>query len=279
MQTRRIAINGIEVACSDAGTGAPPFVLVHGFTGHRDDFLARLPALAQRTRVLAPDLRGHGDATHTGLPDTHTFDQLVDDLRALLDALDVPTCDLLGHSLGGMVTLRFALAYPERLRSLVFMNTAPFAPGAYGTDAFVKAGAIAEAKGMVRLQELIERASRDRDDKLPSDRQTEKWGEFYWEHQRRRYAAMDPVTYGALGVEMATQDSQVPRLGEITCPTTVLVGDDDESFLDGADALEAGIPGAVRVTIPDAGHHPHMENPDPWLEAIFQHLDRAAQAG
>jgi 2-succinyl-6-hydroxy-2,4-cyclohexadiene-1-carboxylate synthase len=276
--TRRVEINGIEVAVSEAGAGGRPLLLVHGFTGHRDDFIDRIPELAERGRVIAPDLRGHGSSSHTGRAESFDFEQLVDDQRALLDTLGVDRCDLLGHSLGGMLTLRFALAYPERVASLILLNTAPFAPDAYDPAVFEKAGAIALSKGMARLQELVEQSARNAVDPSAADRQTEKWADRYWTHHRRRYREMDPAAYGALGAAMLGQASLVPRLGEIRCPTTVIVGCDDRKFLRGADAMAAAIPGARRVTIPDAGHHPHMENPEAWLAAMREHLGSASAA-
>jgi len=269
--TRRVEINGIEVAVSEAGTGGLPLLLVHGFTGHRDDFLDHIPDLAEQRRVLAPDLRGHGSSTHTGRAETFDFDQLVDDLRELLDVLGIERCDLLGHSLGGMVTLRFTLTYPERVASLILLNTAPFAPDAYEPEVFVKAGAIALAKGMAGLQELVERSSRDAADPSPADRQAEKWADRYWTHHRRRYREMDPAAYGALGAAMVGQESLVPRLADIRCPTTVIVGAEDRKFLHAADVMAEAIAGARRVTIPEAGHHPHMENPEAWLVAMREH--------
>ncbi len=274
MKTRRVAWDDVEALCSEAGSGERPLVLIHGFTGHRDDFVEQIPNLALQGRVLAPDLRGHGDFTHTGRPETFRFDQLAEDLAALLDVLEVGRCDLLGHSMGGMVTLRFALSRPERIHSLILMNTAPFAPLGYTREGMEKAGGIARAKGMAVLQELIEKSARAHESDRPSDRQTKKWGERYWEHHRKRYLAMDPAAYTPLGVEMLDQKSLVPRLCEIQCPTSVLVGSDDESFLPGADALETGIPQARRITIPDAGHHPHVENSEAWLDAIHQHFNR-----
>jgi pimeloyl-ACP methyl ester carboxylesterase len=281
VQTRRIRIDDIEISCAEAGeagqTGdGAPLVMVHGFTGHRDDFRDVLPELARDGWVLAPDLRGHGDCTHTGRAETFTFAQLVDDLNVLLDALEIERCDLLGHSFGGMVALRFVLAHPERVASLVLMDTAPFAPDGYDRGVFEKAGAIAEARGMSFLQELVEKAGRADSAPNPSDKQTRKWGDYYWEHMRKRYGAMDPAAYAAFGLEMMDQSSLADRLGEIACPATILVGSDDEAFQRGADAFEAGIPAAKRVTIEDAGHHPHIENTAPWLAALRAHRARAA---
>ena len=278
MRTERLALGEIELAYNEVPGPGRPLVLVHGLTGHRDDFRWRMPELADLGRLLAPDLRGHGDFTHTGRAESCTFEQLVADLEAWLDALAIEQCDLLGHSFGGMLALRFALAHPERVASLIAMDTAPFAPEAYTRETFEKAGAIARARGMAFLQELVEQAMRANPDPAASDRQAAKWGELYWPHQRRRYAAMDPVAYGALALAMVDQASLVPRLAGIRCPTTVLVGADDTEFLSGADALAAGIPDAVRITLPDAGHHPQMENPPAWSAAVRAHLRRARGA-
>jgi len=276
VRTLRIRIDDIEVSCSEAGAGDPPLVMLHGLTGHRDDFLECLPGLAARRRVLAPDLRGHGDATHVGGDGSYDFERLVRDLERLLQALDVPRCHLLGHSFGGMVALRFVLAHPERVASLVLMSTAPFAPDGYDRGTFEKAGAIAVARGMAFLQQLVEKAGRALANPAPSDLQVRRWSERYYAHMRKRYGAMDPVAYRWLGCAMVEQRSLVPRLGEIRCPATVLVGSDDEGFLEGADALEAGIAAARRITLEDAGHHPHIEATEAWTEAIEAHLARVA---
>jgi pimeloyl-ACP methyl ester carboxylesterase len=250
--------------------------MLHGLTGHRADFRPRLRELADTGRLLAPDLRGHGDFTRTGRAETCTFPQLVEDLRALLDAWEIPACDLLGHSFGGMVALRFVLAHPGRVASLIAMDTAPFCPAAYTPEFFAKAGAIARARGMAFLQERAEQHARSDPDPSASDRQTRKWADRYWPHHRLRYRAMDPVAYGALGEAMTRQEPVTDRLGEIRCPVTVLVGGEDEEFLAGADALAEGIADARRVTLPDAGHHPQMESPRAWLEAVEAHLRRVA---
>lgn len=277
MQTRRISLGDVELSCSEIKGEGRAFVLLHGLTGHRHDFRARLPDLADLGWLLAPDLRGHGDFTQTGREETFSFAQLSADLLAFLDAERIETCDLLGHSFGGMLALRFVLEHPQRVASLVLMDTSPFAPEGYARAAFEKAGAIARARGMEFLQQAVEKASRANALPSASDRQIEKWADAYWAHHQLRYRSMDPVGYGALALCMMDQASIEHRLGEIACPTSVLLGSDDVEFLRGADALVAGIPGALRVTIPDAGHHPHMENPAAWLAAVRAHLARASR--
>lgn len=276
---RRARVNQIEIAYDEFGSasdGGRPLVLVHGLTGHRADWQARQGELARLGRCIAPDLRGHGDSTNTGDAGSYRFAQLVDDLRALLDHLEVDRCDLLGHSVGGMVALRFALEQPDRVASLVAMDTAPFAPVGYSARLFEAGGAYAREHGMPALQQRAEEVAKSgKRPASPSDRHIERWADRYWPHHRRRFSAMDPLAYQELGYEMVGQQGVAERLAEIRCPALVMVGSDDTDFLPGADALEAGIPGARRVTIPEAGHHPHQENPEEWLRVLREHLARA----
>lgn len=273
--TRRLSLPGLEIDCDDLGeTRGLPIVLLHGFTGHRDDFEGVRDRLAQWTRVIVPDLRGHGGARHEGGVEAHTFEALVGDLARVLEALEEPRCHLLGHSMGGMIALRFTLAYPERVASLVLMSTSHTVPAGMQAETLRKAGEIALARGMPRLQELVERRQRDGASEEPADRHIERWADRYWPHMRRRYAVMDPNAYMGFGQEMASQSSLEGRLHEIACPTTVLVGEDDRPFLAAADAMTREIPGAVRFTLANAGHHPHQENPDAWWRAMEDHWRR-----
>jgi pimeloyl-ACP methyl ester carboxylesterase len=275
---RRASVNQIEIAYDDFGGVADegrPLVLVHGLTGHRADWDARQAELSSLGRCIAPDLRGHGDSTNTGDAGSYRFAQLVDDLGALLDHLAIDRCDLLGHSVGGMVALRFALAQPERVASLVAMDTAPFAPVGYSRKLFEAGGAYAREHGMAALQQRAEEVAKSgRRPASASDRHIDRWADRYWPHHRRRFNAMDPLAYQELGYEMVGQQGVADRLAEVRCATLVMVGADDSDFLPGADALESGISGAERVTIPQAGHHPHQENPDVWLQALRDHLAR-----
>jgi pimeloyl-ACP methyl ester carboxylesterase len=274
MRTKRVRLGDVELLCNEEPGEGRAFVLVHGLTGHRDDFRTRLPELADLGWLLAPDLRGHGDFTQTGVEATFAFPQFVADLEAFLDAEGIESCDLLGHSFGGMVSLRFVLEHPARVASLILMDTSPFTPDGYSRDALEKAGEIARARGMEFLQEIVERASRANPNPSASDAATERWGGAYWPHHRLRYTAMEAAAYGPLALSMMDQTSLESRLGEISCPTSVIVGAEDVEFLRAADAFEAGIPGAVRTTIPEAGHHPHMENPAAWSAAVRAHLGR-----
>jgi 2-succinyl-6-hydroxy-2,4-cyclohexadiene-1-carboxylate synthase len=275
---KSVLVNGLQVAYDEAGSGGRPFVLVHGFTGSRVDFAEQMPALAERGRTLAPDLRGHG-ASGRGAESEYSFDQLARDVLGFLDAVGVERCDLLGHSMGGMVALRIVLAHPERVASLVLMDTAaaPLAlPGLSFLDAAAK---IAREQGMEQLY-AISRQFNEADPNRPAAirKHLERVGaDKYWAWVRDKMLAMDAHAFAALGPELARTEALLPRLGEIRCATLVMVGAEDVPFLKPAELMTAAIPGARQITIPDAAHQPQLENPEAWLAAIVDHLDRARQ--
>jgi len=267
-----VSLGDLEISYDDlapsAADGGLPLVLLHGFTGHRDDFAGVRDALARDRRVLIPDVRGHGAASRPpGV--RYDFESAREDLRAFLDAVGVERCHLLGHSMGGMLVLRFVLAYPDSVASLILMDTSPDRPAGMEAGPLQAGAHLAREHGMDGLQQRIETATRAAGEPAPY---RARWGERYWEHHRLRYHEMDPVAYDEFGRAMVEQSSLVPRLGEIRCPALIIVGEDDSSFLPGARAMAADIANARHVLIADAEHHPHEENREAWLEAVARHL-------
>ena len=95
----------------------------HGFAGVAESWEWQLTHFAHRYRVVAPDLRGHGqsDAPHSD----YSMPELVEDMRDTVEALDLPErFVLIGHSFGGAICIEFAAAYPERIAKLVLVASA-----------------------------------------------------------------------------------------------------------------------------------------------------------
>jgi 2-succinyl-6-hydroxy-2,4-cyclohexadiene-1-carboxylate synthase len=253
-----IAVNGIEVSVADHGSADDhPLVLVHGFTGRASDWDGVVDDLTQHRRVLTVEHRGHGHSTNTGDASTYTFDQLVLDLAAVVDALGLERFDLLGHSMGGVVAMRYALAHPERLTSLVLMDTGAGASHDEVAATFMRAGIErARAEGLLAVHEQLARF-------LPEETRATV---------RQNFELMDPVAFCALGEELLTHPSILDQLAGLALPTTVLVGEHDAGLRSAADDLAAAIPGARLVVVPDAGHSPQVENRAAWLEAMRSHL-------
>ena len=274
-RSQRVRIDEIELSYDEAGEGERAFVLVHGFTGCRDDFATQLPALAAQGRTIALDQRGHGDATNTGDARSYNLAQLADDLLRFVDALGLARFDLLGHSMGGMVVQRFTLANPDRVASLVLMDTAS-APlgGRMPREMFQKGAEIARAIGMDGLHEIIRNNADQNAQRTAPDRRLEQeWGaDKYWARVRRGLTSMDVEAFEALGIELGSGEATTPRLAEIACPTTVLVGAEDTPFVAASQVMHAAIRGSRLAVIPDGGHSPQLEAPGAWLAAIEAHL-------
>jgi pimeloyl-ACP methyl ester carboxylesterase len=273
----RVRVGEIEIEVEEAGEGERPFVLLHGFTGSRDDFRDVFGELSRHGRTVVPDQRGHGGSTNTGNPEGYTLECLVADLAGLLDALAIERCDLLGHSMGGMVAMRFALAHPARVASLVLMDTAPASIDGVPKPVRDAGAKIAREQGMETLYQLL-RARATSDPALPASmrRVIEAAGpEAFFERVRRKLLAMDPEAFASLLTVLAEHEGVEHRLGEIRCPATVIVGAEDTAFLAPSAQMAASIPGAHHVVIPDAAHSPQIENREAWLAAVTAHLSRA----
>lgn len=255
-------VNGVGIAYEDHGEGAP-FVLVHGWTGSGRDWTALARRLtAGGRRVIAPHLRGHGDSTSTGDPASYTFDHLVADLEGLLDTLGLERVDLLGHSMGGLVAMQYAVRHPERVRSLIPMDT----------------GAVPTPGAGAWMQQLIELVTEHglaayqaaaADAAFPGGQPADGFAAFTYALER-----LDPVAFVRFAEQLTTYPSFLHTLSGLTMPATVLVGVDDTSLRDAADGLTATIPGAVLEVVPGAAHWPHVENPDGWLAALDRHFAR-----
>jgi pimeloyl-ACP methyl ester carboxylesterase len=117
---RYVHARGLRVHVAEAGDG-PALVLQHGWPQHWYAWHRVIPALAQRFRVICPDMRGFGwtDAPRSG----YGKENLADDLLAVCDALELERMSLAGHDWGGFVALVAALRAPERVERLVLLNT------------------------------------------------------------------------------------------------------------------------------------------------------------
>jgi len=114
--------DGVEIAFLDEGAGEP-IVLVHGFASNaavnwvHPGWIATLTKAGRR--AIALDNRGHGASAKLYDPAAYHSAVMAEDVRALIDHLGVPSADVMGYSMGARIAAFFALAHPERVRSLI----------------------------------------------------------------------------------------------------------------------------------------------------------------
>ena len=272
MHERRLDVaTGIELAVLEAGMGGRPLLLVHGFTGAKEDFADHLDEVAAAGwHVVAPDLRGHGGSGRADAGD-YSLKAFAGDLLALVDALGWERFTLLGHSMGGMVAQVAALEAggAARLDGLVLMDTSHGPLGGIDPDLLALGKSVVTDGGM----EALVVAQRDVEGALdtPANQRVTAERPGYAEFGEAKARACAPEMWlGMIDEIVATQADRLDDLaaGLAGVPTLVLVGEQDEPFLAHADRLAGAIPGARLVVVPDAGHSPQFENPDSYVEAL-----------
>jgi pimeloyl-ACP methyl ester carboxylesterase len=119
----RVRNGSVEIAYIDEGRGEP-IVLIHGFASNKEvnwinpGWVSTLRRAGRR--VIAVDNRGHGASSKLYIPDAYHCGLMADDVRALLDDLDIGRADIMGYSMGARITAFLALDHPERVRSVIF---------------------------------------------------------------------------------------------------------------------------------------------------------------
>jgi len=265
---RTIDVGDVTLAVDDRGGGdATPLVLVHGFTGGRIDWADVIDDLATERRVVAWDHRGHSDSTNTGDRSTYTFDQLLADAVGALDELGVDRCHLLGHSMGGIIAQRLVLRHPERVESLVLMDTLAEPALALPSEWVDGTVTMGRTQGMAAVAELMAGFARSSSVAPEADRPR------IAERARHKLSNMDVEAFAGLAEQLQTFPPQLEALAAVRCPTTVLVGEHDAPLRAAATAIAEAVPGAELVVIDGAAHCPQEERRELWLAAVRRHLD------
>jgi pimeloyl-ACP methyl ester carboxylesterase len=256
--------DGVELAVEVAGSG-PGLLLVHGHGGAKEDFADHVERLARRHTVVVFDHRGHGASGHPPSAESYSLARLRADTWAVADAVGLDRFRVLGHSMGGMVVRRMPLEHPERVEALVLMDTSAARIPVLVPELVEAAAEIGFTQGKDVLHEMLVAAG-TLDTPAYKRMLADRPG--YAEFDARKWADTSIVAWGTLAVEIANQDDDLSRLRGVSCPTLVIVGAQDDAFLDASRSMAATIPGAQLAMLPNAGHSPQFEAPDAWAAAL-----------
>ncbi|MGA9642660.1 MAG: proline iminopeptidase-family hydrolase [Terriglobales bacterium] len=282
--------HGALIYYQSVGRGAP-LMIIHGGPGASHDyFLPYLLPLMRTSRLVFIDERGSGKSSKIEDPTQYNIANMVEDIEAVRQALDLGKISLLGHSFGGALVQAYAFKYQKNLSHLILGST--FASTKELNQALAKMKAemnpkerdrvnALEAAGLFGKGELWEHG------RYPEEYAKLAWGKGYFpyvyqNHPDPNYDPLASNTGTAWDVyrEMWGSDGEfvvdgnlkeveyLGQLSQIKVPTLIIVGDHDESDPRMSQEMHEKIAGSQLVILPNSGHMTFEDQPEKFLRAV-----------
>ncbi len=260
-----IDVGEVPIAITEfPNAGRTPLVLLHGIGSRGQSWWPVTDALAERFHLFQLDLRGHGAS---GKPEGgYRIESFVADLDAVLDALELETPRIMGHSLGALVTLLWASAHPERASALVLedppLRTQPEILGAF--DGWQQLSSLTPEEAAAWYQ-----------------REYPHWSAEDCLRRAQTITSTAPGVFrdlrAASAEALANGDTDRTRtLSTVQSPALLLRGNPELGGMvpaEDAERFVAVLPRARVVTIPDAGHGLHRDATEAFLAAAIPFLE------
>lgn len=256
----KATINNVQLAYDDHGVGLP-VIFLHAFPLNRRMWEGELMALLgeERYRLVALDWRGFGESEiTTGISSMELF---AGDVAGLMDALGIQNAILCGLSMGGYAAFAFLRKYPQRVAGLILADTRPGADTPEAQANRENVAQIAETQGTgaiadLQVPRLISEYTRKRHPEVEA-------------RIRQLIDEATPQGIAAASRGMVQRADSTELLGGISCPTLVIVGEQDALIPPAVTQDYASrIPGVQFTVIPQAGHLSNLEQPEAFLQAM-----------
>ena len=244
-----------------------PIIILHGLFGMLDNWRSMARSLEEQYQCILADLRNHGKSPHAEEID---YNLMAEDVKEVMDHLRLETVHLWGHSMGGKVAMQLALAYPERIKTLVVIDISPRAYPPHHDN-------VLDAIGAIHLGEIAERSEAEQilRNHLGNDEATIQFllknlsrrpgGGFEWKANMpvliREY---DSFMHG-ISSDRSFKKPVLFVRGELSNSVK------DEDWPE----IQQLFQEARLVTIPGAGHWVHADKPDELKEAILAFMETA----
>ena len=239
-------------------------LILHGLLGSSRNWQTVGRELSDSFHVCALDFRNHGESPWR---DEHTYDLMVDDVMTWMDHHGVETAVIIGHSMGGKVAMRMACRHPERVTHLIAVD---IAPRAYPSTHLLEF----EAMHALRLDRVESRTGAEELMKpLVADWGLRKFlltnlergedGRFGWK-----------VNITAIEEGMSALEDEPLRENDLYAGSTLFLLGGKSGYFRNGDEMKARhhFPGAIIVRISEAGHNPHFETRERFVEEVRRFL-------
>jgi pimeloyl-ACP methyl ester carboxylesterase len=265
---KKVKVADIMVSYTDTGKHkTPTLVFIHGFPFNKAMWEGQSRALADTCRVIAFDLRGHGE-TDAGRENI-SINGFSRDLIGFMDALELQEVMLCGLSMGGYIALNAISRHPERFSALILSDTQCIADSPEGKKKRMLAIEKIKKQGVdtyadESLANLFSRTS------LASQNS-------YVESIKEMIRGTSRHTLCDTLLALANREETCSSLSSILVPTLILVGEEDKiTPPSAAEFMHKRIKGSELVVIPGSGHLPNLENPSVFNTKLREFVQRAA---
>ncbi|GKQ33886.1 alpha/beta fold hydrolase [Streptomyces sp. A012304] len=272
------APDGTRLAYHLRGEGAP-LVVLPGGPMRASAYLGDLGGLSAHRRLVLLDLRGTGDSEVPADPATYRCDRLVDDVEALRDHLGLESMDLLAHSAGGSLALRYAARHPRRVARLALITATPWALGMPATpeDRLAAARLRADEPWFADAFPAFEAWLAGKSDFDPA------FAPFFhgrWDEAARAHAAADDEQSNDEAAEVYGSDGAYDppatraALAGLSAEVLVLAGELDGGPRPGLARRTADVFRHAQLAVqPGAGHYPWLDDPEWFVRRTVAFLD------
>jgi len=242
-------------------------ILIHPIGGNIEIWKDEISLILKKDlRIIAYDLRGHGNS-NMGTRNNFTISHLVQDLKMLIDNLNIKKCTLIGHSIGGSIASVYAGQFPENIEAIILINGSSVRIPDKDLEKHYTTRKIALTSGMDKLAEWTRHEGRESEKALQDEK---TWEQFKRIFARTSVEGFVAATYSLYSMPENVTDS----LKNQTYKIFGIVGEGDEVFMRLMDKMRNEIPIFELRVIKDSDHWIIVEHPEELFKALKDFLDK-----
>ena len=263
-----VTVNNINIYYESHGEGFP-LVFAYGLGGSTVEWEPQIPVFSQHYRFIVWDPRGHGRSGSPPAAEEYTQEIFAQDLKGLLDHLNIQEAYVGGLSMGGGIATRFTMLHPQRVAALLIIDSAS-ASGRKTPQETRRMREdiirLAETEGMQAVAEYSMKNN-------PNISRTAAAGKDEEDLIRQMYLSLNPVGYAHSTRMILNTVFDSSLLRGIDKSTLVLAGDEDPA-LPACRFIHGQIPSSQLVVIPNAGHLSNLDQPQVFNRAVLEFLSK-----
>jgi 3-oxoadipate enol-lactonase len=243
-------------------------VLVHPIGGNIDIWNEEISLISKEKnlRIIAYEIRGH-NRSNMGTTNSFTISDLVEDLKILLDSLDIKKCTLIGHSIGGSIASLYAKQYPQKVEAIIFINASSVRIPDKDLEKHFTTRKIAVTQGMDALAEWARHETLESEKAFKND---DNWNNFKQIFTKTSVEGFVAATNSLYSMPIDVTDS----LKDANHKIFGIVGEGDDVFMRLMHKMKEDIPRFELRIIEDSDHWVIVEHPKELDKALIEFLDK-----